>query len=68
MAEHNNDINAFNTHVRTLLNQYIANRQSEYDQTILIDSLFQAYKTTKDAEITQYITRKQKIMMISQSS
>jgi hypothetical protein len=59
MAEHHNDITSFNTHVRTLLNQYVANRQSEYDQTILIDSLFQAYKTTKDNEFTQYITRKQ---------
>ena len=37
----------------------VANRQAEYDQTILIDSLFQSYKTTKDAEFTQYITRKQ---------
>jgi Ni,Fe-hydrogenase I large subunit len=59
MEENKNDIKAFNTAVRTLLNQYLANRRNEYDKTILINSLFLAYKTTKDKELTMYITRKQ---------
>lgn len=67
MVEHNNDINAFNTHVRTLLNQYISNRQAEYDPTILIDSLFQSYKTTKMPNLRSTLRVNRKIMMIRQS-
>jgi hypothetical protein len=59
MEESKHDIKAFNTSIRDLLNQYVANRRHEYDQTILINSLFSAYKTTKDKEFSLYITRKQ---------
>ena len=59
MEDSKHDIKQFNTSVRTLLNQYTANRRHEYDETILINSLFSSYKTTKDREFTLYITRKQ---------
>jgi hypothetical protein len=59
MEDSKHDIKGFNTSIRDLLNQYIANRRHEYDQTILINSLFSAYKTTKDKEFSLYITRKQ---------
>ena len=59
MEESKHDIKQFNTSVRNLLNQYTANRRHEYDETILINSLFSSYKTTKDKEFTLYITRKQ---------
>jgi hypothetical protein len=59
MEDSKHDIKQFNTNVRTLLNQYTANRRHEYDETILINSLFSSYKTTKDREFTLYITRKQ---------
>jgi ABC-type transporter Mla subunit MlaD len=59
MEESKHDIKQFNTTVRTLLNSYVANRRHEYDETILINSLFASYKTTKDREFTLYITRKQ---------
>jgi hypothetical protein len=59
MEESKHNIKEFNTTVRTLLNQYVANRQHQYDETILINSLFSSYKTTKDREFSLYITRKQ---------
>jgi hypothetical protein len=59
MEDSKHDIKQFNTSVRTLLNQYTANRRHEYDETILINSLFSSYKTTKDREFSLYITRKQ---------
>lgn len=59
MEESKHDIKEFNTKIRDLLNQYTANRRHEYDQTILINSLFSAYKMTKDREFTMYVTRKQ---------
>ncbi len=59
MEDSKHDIKSFNTSIRNLLNQYLANRRHEYDQTILINSLFSAYKTTKDKEFSLYITRKQ---------
>ena len=59
MEESKHNIKEFNTTVRTLLNQYVANRQHQYDETILINSLFASYKTTKDREFSLYITRKQ---------
>ena len=59
MEDSKHDIKVFNTSIRDLLNQYVANRRHEYDQTILINSLFSAYKTTKDKEFSLYITRKQ---------
>ena len=59
MEEHKHDIKQFNTAIRTLLNSYVANRRHEYDQTILINSLFNAYKSTKDKEFSSYIVRKQ---------
>ena len=59
MEESKHDIKQFNTTVRTLLNSYVANRRHEYDETILINSLFSSYKTTKDREFSSYITRKQ---------
>jgi hypothetical protein len=59
MEDSKHDIKVFNTSIRDLLNQYVANRRHEYDQTILINSLFSAYKSTKDKEFSLYITRKQ---------
>ncbi len=59
MEDSKHNIKEFNTTVRTLLNQYVANRQHQYDETILINSLFSSYKTTKDREFSLYITRKQ---------
>jgi hypothetical protein len=59
MEESKNDIKVFNTSVRSLLNQYTANKREEYNSTILINALFKAYRSTKDREFTEYMRRKQ---------
>jgi hypothetical protein len=59
MEEAKNDIKVFNTNIRSLLNEYTANRREEYNDTILINALFKAYRSTKDREFTDYMRCKQ---------
>jgi hypothetical protein len=42
MEEVKYDVLAFNTKIRLLLNQYVANTGSEFDRKILLTSLFEA--------------------------
>jgi hypothetical protein len=58
MTECNSDINAFNTKVYKLINMYRANKQQEFDETILLDNLQMAYKMAKDEHFTAYIDRR----------
>jgi hypothetical protein len=59
MEEVKYDILAFNTKVRLLLNQYVANTGQEFDRTILITSLFEAYKLPTNQEFNTFIVRKE---------
>jgi hypothetical protein len=51
------DVFVFNTKVRLLLNQYVANTGSEFDRTILLTSLFEAYKLPTNQEFNTFIVR-----------
>jgi hypothetical protein len=57
MEEAKYDVLAFNTKVRLLLNQYVANTGSEFDRTILLTSLFEAYKLPANQEFNTFIVR-----------
>jgi hypothetical protein len=57
MEEAKSDILAFNTKVRLLLNQYVANTGQEYDRAILITALFEAYKIPTNQEFINFIVR-----------
>jgi hypothetical protein len=50
MEEVKYNVLAFNTKVRLLLNQHVANTGSEFDRTILLTSLFEAYKLPTNQE------------------
>jgi hypothetical protein len=58
MQENNNDVQAFNTKVRKLLNAYYANKRQPFDETVLLNSLAKAYLSCKDEEFVAYIKRK----------
>jgi hypothetical protein len=58
MQEHNNDVQAFNTQVRKLLNTYYANKRETFDETVLLNSLAKAYHSCKDEEFVAYMKRK----------
>jgi hypothetical protein len=58
MQESNNDVQAFNTQVRKLLNMYYANKRQPFDETVLLNSLAKAYLHCKDEEFVLYIKRK----------
>jgi hypothetical protein len=58
MTECNIDIGAFNTKVYKLVNMYRANKQHEFDETILLDNLQMAYRMAKDDNFTAYIDRR----------
>jgi hypothetical protein len=57
MEDSKNDILAFNTKVRLLLNQYVANTGYEYDRGILLNGLFEAYKMPTNQEFVNFIVR-----------
>jgi hypothetical protein len=57
MEEGKYDILAFNTKVRLLLNQYVANTGHEYDRAILLNGLFEAYKLPTNQEFLNFIVR-----------
>lgn len=59
MSEFNSDVNAFNTQVRNLVNSYYANKREAYDNEVLLQSLFKAYKQVSDREFVEYIKRKE---------
>jgi hypothetical protein len=42
MEEAKNEIKVYNTNIYSLLNEYTANQQEEYNDTILINALFKA--------------------------
>jgi hypothetical protein len=58
MTECNSDISTFNTKVYKLINMYRANKQQEFDDTILLDNLQMAYRMAKDQHFTSYIDRR----------
>jgi hypothetical protein len=58
MQENNNDIQAFNTQVRKLLNMYYANKRQAFDETVLLNSLAKAYLNCRDEEFVLYVKRK----------
>jgi hypothetical protein len=58
MTECNSDISAFNTKVYKLINMYRANKQQEFDDTILLDNLQMAYRMAKDDHFTLFIDRR----------
>jgi hypothetical protein len=58
MQESNNNIQAFNTQVRKLLNMYCANKRQAFNETVLLNSLAKAYFHFKDKEFVLYIKRK----------
>jgi hypothetical protein len=58
MTEENNDITAFNTKVRKILNSYYANKRLTFDEQVLLTNLADAYRTCKDTEFVAYINRK----------
>jgi hypothetical protein len=57
MEERKCDILAFNTKVQFLLNKYIANTGHEYDKSILLNGLFEAYKMPTNQEFLNFIVR-----------
>jgi hypothetical protein len=57
MEDEKFDILAFNTKVRLLLNQYVANTGHEYDKSILLNGLFEAYKLPTNQEFLNFIVR-----------
>jgi hypothetical protein len=57
MEEGKFDILAFNTKVRLLLNQYVANTGHDYDKSILLNGLFEAYKLPTNQEFLNFIVR-----------
>jgi hypothetical protein len=59
MTEVNSDVNAFNTNVRSLVNSYYSNKQETYDNEVLLQSLFRAYKQCSDPHFVNYMERKE---------
>lgn len=59
MTEVNSDVNAFNTNVRSLVNSYYSNKRETYDNKVLLQSLFRAYKQCSDSKFVEYIERKE---------
>jgi ADP-ribosylglycohydrolase len=58
MQESNNNIQAFNTQVRKLLNMHYANKRQAFNETVLLNSLAKAYFRCKDEELVLNIKRK----------
>jgi hypothetical protein len=57
MEEVKYDILAFNTKVRLLLDQYVANIGLKFERTILLTSLFEAYKLPMNQEFNTFIVQ-----------
>ena len=59
MSENDSDIKNFNTYVNNQKTAYYANKHQNYDDQVLLSSLFEAYKSCQDKGFVAYITRKE---------